>query len=79
MEVSCSNFPDGDSLGAELKTIVLGLEFAWIKGIRDLILETNADEVIQLINYGAPSPHHYSLLIQHAREMIVYDWVVNLF
>ena len=60
-------FLDGDSLGAELQALILGMELAWSKGLRNVTIEMDGIEVFQLLQQGATDHHRHSHLIQQVR------------
>ena len=71
-------FLDGDSLGAELQALILGMELAWSKGLHNVTIEMDATEVFQLLKQRATDHHRHSHLIQQVRLYFERDWVPEL-
>ncbi|KAJ1415874.1 Ribonuclease H domain [Sesbania bispinosa] len=69
--------PPGNSLLAELLALKQGLELAWEKGHRRLIVETDSLEAIHLVN----SPNNHNLycgdVVRHIQQMLRKDWQIQ--
>ena len=72
------NHSDVDSLAAELRALAGGLEFAWNKGIRKVIVETDASDVQHLLGLGDTNDHRHKNIIQLARTWLERNWEVAL-
>lgn len=55
---STLNLGNSDSLSAEISSMILGLDLAWEKGFRRVILESDSRQAIDLIGGGASSEQH---------------------
>ena len=69
---------EGDSFTAELWALILGLKLAWEKGERRIIVESDALELIQLLEQGNTSQHADAELIQEAKSLIGRQWEIEL-
>ncbi|CAL1403276.1 unnamed protein product [Linum trigynum] len=63
---------------AEIWAIYHELWLAWNNGCRTLIVETDSQVAIQLVNHRTDSLHLYDALLTAIRRKISQDWVVNL-
>ena len=68
----------GDSLTAELWALVLGLKLAWQRGYHKVIVETDASEVIHLLERKDISQHADFILIQEAKSYMCRTWDLEL-
>ena len=68
----------GDSLTAELWALVLGLKLAWQRGYRKVIVETDASEIIHLLERKDISQHADFILIQEAKSYMCRTWDLEL-
>ncbi|KAJ1395438.1 Ribonuclease H domain [Sesbania bispinosa] len=64
----------GDSLEEELLAVLNGLEFAWMKGWRVLVVETDALEVVSVLQDSNLTFHKHLGLINAIKEYIQKDW-----
>ncbi|KAK4262866.1 hypothetical protein QN277_028366 [Acacia crassicarpa] len=65
-----------DACSAEEWAVLEGLKLAWDFGVKNVILESDAQELIRRIT--APSSHPGSLLFEQIRKMLRREWQVNL-
>ncbi|KAJ1381872.1 Ribonuclease H domain [Sesbania bispinosa] len=68
----------GDCFEAELLAVLVGLQFAWMKGWRDLIVETDALEVVQAVQDTNISFHKHLGAIQSIRDYTQRNWNVSV-
>ncbi|CAL1354257.1 unnamed protein product [Linum trigynum] len=74
----CSKLGTGSALLAELWGILQGLQLAWRKGAQFLILESDSQSALNLIEQRSDPVHPYSMILGAIRRMIAQSWVVQL-
>ncbi|CAL1397426.1 unnamed protein product [Linum trigynum] len=74
----CSKLGTGTPLLAELWGVLQGLEMAWKKGSRFLIMEIDARLAIQLIEQRRDKVHPYATILGAIRRLLAKEWVVCL-
>ncbi|CAL1414425.1 unnamed protein product [Linum trigynum] len=74
----CSKIGTGTALLAELWGVLQGLEFAWKKGSRFLVLETDSQLALQLIEQRRDEVHPYATILGAIRRLLSQDWMVRL-
>ncbi|CAL1353808.1 unnamed protein product [Linum trigynum] len=74
----CSKIGTGTALLAELWGILQGLDLAWRKGIQFLILESNSQLALQIIDNRRDSVHPHATLLGAIRRLLAKEWVVQL-
>ncbi|KAJ1383120.1 Ribonuclease H domain [Sesbania bispinosa] len=69
----------GDAFEAELRAVLEGLRFAWEKGWRKIVLESDAQEVVHVLQ-GITSLgcHNHFELIKEVFNLLQREWVVQL-
>lgn len=67
-----------DTLSAEIWSILLGLQIAWEKGFRRVILESGSTQVIRLTGDTWMMEHPLVSLIQKINELLNRIWEVSL-
>ncbi|CAL1384434.1 unnamed protein product [Linum trigynum] len=72
----CSKMSNGTTIMAELWGILQGLQLAWRKGIRFLILESDSQLALDLIKNRTDAAHPHSTGL--IRRLLGQDWVVQL-
>ncbi|KAJ1400875.1 Ribonuclease H domain [Sesbania bispinosa] len=69
----------GDSVEAEFLTVRFGLQFAWDKGFRFVVLESDAKEIIHTLQqHDVELSHRHSGVIVFIHELLERDWSVEL-
>ena len=68
----------GDSLQAELWGVLLGLRMTWEHGDRQVVLETDASDVVRLVNSQCIEMHPDANLIREIQFMLARDWEVSV-
>lgn len=66
-----------DNLAAELQGINYGLELAWHKGYRNVILESDSKCALDLLT-ATTTFHSLSPLLVHINSLLIRDWNVKL-
>ncbi|CAL1392202.1 unnamed protein product [Linum trigynum] len=74
----CSKIGTGTALLAELWGVLQGLELAWKKGSRFLVLETDSQMALQLIEQRRDEVHPYATILGAIRRLLSQDWMVRL-
>lgn len=67
-----------DSLSAEIWSMAWGLDLAWEKGFKRVILESDSRQAINLIGRGILTEHPLVELVQRIREKLDRDWEIVL-
>lgn len=67
-----------DILSAEIWGILKGLELAWEKGFRRVIMESDSNEAVGLVCNVCPTIHPLAPLIQRTKEMMGKNWEVRM-
>ena len=65
------------SLHAEMWAIVLVMQVTWEKGFREIIIESNCKETMEMIN-KTPSLHYLTEMIWKIKQWIDADWQVKI-
>lgn len=63
---------------AELWGLYQGLMFAWVTGVRWLLMEVDSLCVIQLVASSSVTKNEYSLLILSMQELLQRNWHVHI-
>ncbi|XP_028781415.1 uncharacterized protein LOC114737630 [Neltuma alba] len=69
---------EGDALSAKLWTCLHGLKIAWDDGHRNVILESGATNVIELLNVEPKVCHADYNVLQEVRTLLSRNWNVRL-
>ncbi|CAL1382969.1 unnamed protein product [Linum trigynum] len=73
-----SKLGSGSAILAELWGILKGLELAWKKGSRFLILESDSQLALHLIEKRTDNVHPHSTILGAIRRLLAKEWVVRL-
>ncbi|CAL1373122.1 unnamed protein product [Linum trigynum] len=74
----CSKMGNGTAIMAELWGILQGLQLAWKKGIRFLILESDSQLALDLIKNRTDAAHLHATILGLIRRLLAQGWVVQL-
>ncbi|XP_061358638.1 uncharacterized protein LOC133302833 [Gastrolobium bilobum] len=68
----------GNVLMAELWGVILGLEWAWVQGYQQLIIEVDSMDAYNVILQGCVEAHPCHMLMLRIKEMMGRSWQVNV-
>ncbi|CAL1400519.1 unnamed protein product [Linum trigynum] len=74
----CSKIGTGTAIEAELWGIYKGIDLAWNKEIKFLIIETDSQLALDLLNKRMNPTHPLATLLRAIRRLIAQEWVVQL-
>ncbi|XP_028806217.1 uncharacterized protein LOC114761073 [Neltuma alba] len=70
--------PTGDALTAELWGCLLGLKRAWECGFRSIVLKSDSQEALSLVQMENTDLHEEFALISEIKNMMQQNWKVTL-
>lgn len=65
-------------LMAELRGMLTGLHVAWDAGVKHLILESDSQVAVKLVNEGVPTTHPYYFIVHRISLLLQRHWVVRI-
>ena len=68
----------GSALEAEVWGLFEGLKLAWMKGFRNLVVETDSKTVCQLMDKSTNTNHPLFGIIQGCKFLLAGDWVCSV-
>ncbi|CAL1358846.1 unnamed protein product [Linum trigynum] len=74
----CYSIGDCSAACAELWAIKQGLEMAWRRDLRLLIVESDSRLAIDLIQHRVDHVHPLASLLRSIRRLVAQDWLVNI-
>lgn len=66
----------GNALIAEAQALLIGLDLAWDRGIRELVVEVDCQELLQSV--GDEESRHFLPVLSTIKDMLERDWRVSL-
>ena len=69
---------DGDALLAEIWAMIIGLRVAWDTGCRNLIVESDSKDLVDLIQRDISAAHRDANLIEQVKCLLANEWVVEI-
>ncbi|CAI0418875.1 unnamed protein product, partial [Linum tenue] len=73
----CSKIGTGTAIEAELWGIYKGIDLAWNKEVKFLIIETDSQLALDLLNKRTDPTHPLATLLRAIRRLIAQEWVVQ--
>ena len=68
----------GFAIGAEIKSIRYGLQLAWMKGYRDVVVESDSSQAVQFICRNSIPPPELVPLVQQCWDLMARNWKIDI-